>query len=94
MKWYPFQIFLPPAGLITFAKVANFIRKRYLTGQMYNVQPFWGEEFLDSGHLGRGKIQEMLQEYIPLSPGPFARFTFIAKSFTRKISLLLLTISY
>ena len=66
MKWYPFQIFLPPAGLITFVKVANSIRKRYLTGQMYNVQPFWGEEFLDSGHLGRGKIQEMLQEYMPL----------------------------
>ena len=61
--------FLPPAGLITFTKVANFIKKRYLTGQMYNVQPFWGEEFLDSGHLGRGKIQEMLQEYIPLETG-------------------------
>ena len=74
MKWYPFQIFLPPAGLITFTKVANFIRKRYLTGQMYNVQPFWGEEFLDSGHLGRGKIQEMLQEYIPLPQGILVGF--------------------
>ena len=33
---------------------------------MYNVQPFLGEELLDSGLLGRGKIQEKLQEYIPL----------------------------
>ena len=66
-KWYPFQIFWRPAGLITFVKVANFIRKRYLTGQMYNVQPFGGEEFLDSGQLGRGKIQEILQEDIPLA---------------------------
>jgi len=65
VKWYPFQKFLPPAGL-TFVKVANSIRKRYLSGQMYNVQPIWGEEFLDSEQLGRGKIQEMLQEYIPL----------------------------
>ena len=29
----------------------------------------WGEELLDSGLLGRGKIQEKLQEYIPLFPG-------------------------
>ena len=33
---------------------------------MYNVQPFGREELLDSGQLGRGKIQEMMQEYIPL----------------------------
>ena len=30
------------------------------------VSHFWGEELLDSGLLGRGKIQEKLQEYIPL----------------------------
>ena len=33
---------------------------------MYNICHFWGEELLDSGLLGRGKIQEKLQEYIPL----------------------------
>ena len=66
MKWYPFQKNWPPTGLITFVKVANFIRKRYLTGKMYYVQPFLGEEFLNSGQLGRGKIQEILQEYTPL----------------------------
>ena len=37
-------IFWPPAGLI--AKVANFISKRNLTGQMYNVQPFEGKNSL------------------------------------------------
>ena len=61
--------FLPPAGFITYVKVANFIQKRYLHGQkahMFNLQLFVGEKLLDSGALGRGKIQGMLQEYIPL----------------------------
>ena len=66
MKWYPIQILSPPAGLTTFVKLAHFTRKRYLPGPMAHVQPFWGEEFHDSEQLGRGKIQEMLQEYIPL----------------------------
>ena len=69
MKRYPIQIFSPPAGLTTFVNLAQSTRKRYLPGpmaHMYNVQPFLGEEFLDSEQLGRGKIQEMLQEYIPL----------------------------
>ena len=30
-----------------------------------------GGEFLDSGQLGRGKIQEMLQEYMPLQRTSF-----------------------
>ena len=33
---------------------------------MYNICHFLGEELLDSGLLGRGKVQEKLQEYIPL----------------------------
>lgn len=33
------------------------------------VSHFWGEELLDSGLLGRGKIQEKMLEYIPLSFG-------------------------
>ena len=37
---------------------------------MYNICHFWGEELLDSGLLGRGKIQEKLQEYIPLARAP------------------------
>ena len=52
MKWYPIQFFLPSAGLITFLKLANFIRERYLSGQMEhmcNFQLFLGEELLDSG---------------------------------------------
>ena len=52
-------------------KVANFIKKIYLSCQMAhmcNFQLFWGEELLDSGQLGRGKIQEILQEYILLAP--------------------------
>ena len=57
----PSKKVLPPAGFIKFVKVANLIRKRYLTGQMYNVLPFLGEEFLDSGQLGREKIQKMFQ---------------------------------
>ena len=70
MKWYPIQFFSPPAGYTTFVNLAHLTRKRYLPGpmaHMYNVQPFLGEEFLDSEQLGRGKIQEMLQEYIPLT---------------------------
>ena len=37
---------------------------------MYNICHFLGEELLDSGLLGRGKIQEKLQEYIPLHGRP------------------------
>ena len=60
--------YLPPAGLITCVKVGIFIRKIFACqkAHMFNLQLLVGEELLNSGALGRGKIQGMLQEYIPL----------------------------
>ena len=64
-KPYCFFIFTI-AGLIAFDKGVNFILKRYLLGlmaQIFHLQLFAGEEFLDS-EVGLKSIK--MQEYLPL----------------------------